>query len=96
MKLRSGKIIDTSSVKSVKKNYRSKSCLSELITFSIISCSIILFSIITHQDGLWNNMQENFEEYYQNTINPFTFNTFDIMNITSQEFIPRALLSNLF
>ena len=88
MKLRSGKIIDTFSAKSVKRKYRNKSCISELITFSIISCSIILFSIMTHQHGLWNNVQENFEEYYQNT--------FNIMNITSQEFIPQSLLSNLF
>ena len=96
MKLRSGKIIDTSLKKDVKRKYKNKSCISELITFSIISCSIILLSIITHRHGLWNNVQENFEEYYQNTINPFAFNTFDIMNITSQEFIPQSLFSNLF
>ena len=90
MKLRSGKIIDTSLKKDVKRTYKNKSCISELITFSIISCSIVLLSIITHRHGLWNNVQENFE-YYQNTINPF-----GIMNITSQEFIPRSLFSNLF
>ena len=91
MKLRSGKIIDTSLKKGVKRKYKNKSCIAELITFSIISCSIILLSFITHQHGLWNNVQENFEEYYQNKINPF-----DIMNITSKEFIPQSLFSNLF
>jgi hypothetical protein len=98
MKLRSGRIIEYNVTKAHnRKKYRNKSCISELITFSIISCSMILFAIMTHQQGLWNNFQENIRENYDDTIkmiNPFS--TFGIMNITSQEFIPRSLFSNLF
>ncbi len=98
MKLRSGRIINSNlDNRHNKRNYKTKSCISELITFSIISCSIIFFSMITHQQGLWNNMQDIFEEnieYYNDTIN--TINPFSIMNITSQELIPRSLFSNLF
>ena len=98
MKLRSGRIINSIlDNQHNRKKYRNKSCISELITFSIISCSIIFFAMITHQQGLWNNFQENIRENYNDTIkmiNPFS--TFGIMNITSQEFIPRSLFSNLF